>query len=396
MLRKIFLTLWLLYFAFCVFYLITYREEHHWDFKMQYFSAKLIAEGKNPYDPEVTRKEIGTPLWYAYPPITLWFYRLFILFNYETACLIFFLIKITITLFLLFFWSKHFLNQSLEPDFLFFCLFAFNAALYLDIRSGNFNMLEQALIWLSFYFFLKNKLWPFCAFILLAASFKMAPLFFLILLLITKSRKKYFLFFSSLGFFLGYLFLQYLLWPDMFRAFLGAARGTLVEKRIIAPTTIGFILDAFDQLAKRQAIVINIEWQIALFVIVIALILILSFKAYRKLTKYGQIVYGHEDTQKIILFGLCLVYALINLRMKDYSYVLLLVPSYFILKTESNAKAFPFLYILSILTAAKNATLPGTGTLFLLIWEYYPLLLAYLFWALYLKEIFSLKRLAAQ
>ncbi len=353
---------------------------------MQYHSARLMAEGKNPYDPEVTRKEIGTPLWYAYPPLTLRFYRLFNLFNYDTACLVFFLIKIAITIFLLFFWSKYFLGERLEPDFLFFCILAFNAALYLDLRSGNINILEQGLLWLGFYFFLKNRLYPFCAFLLLASAFKLTPLFFLILLLTTNSRKKYWLFLSSVGTFLIYMLLQYLLWPDLFLAFLGAARGTLMEKRIIAPTTIGFILDAFDQLAKRQAIVINIEWQIALFVGIIALVLILSYKAYKKLIKYNL-----EDTKKIILFGLCLVYALVNLRMKDYSYVLLLVPSYFILKTEGQARAYPFLYILSILTAAKNATLPGTGPMFLLIWEYYPLLLAYLIWVLYLREIFLWK-----
>lgn len=386
MIRKIFLILWLFYFAYCIFHLIAFREKYHWDFQMQYHSARLMAEGKNPYDPEVTRKEIGTPLWYAYPPLTLRFYRLFNLFNYDTACLVFFLIKIAITIFLLFFWSKYFLGERLEPDFLFFCILAFNAALYLDLRSGNINILEQGLLWLGFYFFLKNRLYPFCAFLLLASAFKLTPLFFLILLLTTNSRKKYWLFLSSVGTFLIYMLLQYLLWPDLFLAFLGAARGTLMEKRIIAPTTIGFILDAFDQLAKRQAIVINIEWQIALFVGIIALVLILSYKAYKKLIKYNL-----EDTKKIILFGLCLVYALVNLRMKDYSYVLLLVPSYFILKTEGQARAYPFLYILSILTAAKNATLPGTGPMFLLIWEYYPLLLAYLIWVLYLREIFLWK-----
>lgn len=386
MIRKIFILLWLFYFAYCVFHLITHREEYHWDFKMQYHSAKLQAEGKNPYDPKVTRKEIGTSLWYAYPPLTLGFYRLFNLFNYEIASIVFFLIKIALIIFLLFFWSKYFLDQRLEPDFLFFCFLAFNAALYLDMRSGNINMLEQALLWLGFYFFLKNKHLAFCAFILLASTFKMAPLFFLILLLTTNNRKKYLLFFSSAGTFLAYMLLQYFLWPDLLLAFLGAARGTLVEKRIIAPTTIGFILDAFDQLAKRQAIVINIEWQIALFVAIITAVLILSYKAYRRLIKSSC-----EDTQKIILFGLCLIYALINLRMKDYAYVLLLVPSYFILKTKSQAKAFPFLYVLSILTAAKNTTIPGTGTMFLLVWEYYPLLLAYLMWALYLKEISWLK-----
>jgi hypothetical protein len=80
------------------------------------------------------------------------------------------------------------------------------------------------------------------------------------------------------------------------------------------------------------------------------------------------------------------------LRMKDYAYVLLLVPSYYIIKKPHFFRAFPFLFALSILTAAKNVTLPDMGSIYLVMWEYYPLLLAYLIWILYLQAIFSLKK----
>ncbi|MCX7974499.1 MAG: glycosyltransferase 87 family protein [Candidatus Aminicenantes bacterium] len=387
MLRKIFIGLWFAYFAYCLFFLISKREEYHWDFKMQYFSAKLLAEGKNPYNPEITRTEIGTPLWYAYPPLTAWFYRLFNLLPYETANLLFFFIKVVILIFLLFFWSKHFLNQSLEPTFLFFCLLAFNSALFLDLRSGNINLFEQLLLWFGFYFFLKKKFLLFSVFILIAATFKGTPLFFLLLLLTTDCRKKYLFFINSIGLFLGYLLLQYALWPEMFRAYLEAAQKTLVERRIICPTTIGLIYEIFDLLARRRAIVVNQEWQIALFIVIATIVLILSFKAYIILIRFG-----HENKEKLLLFGLCFVYALITLRMKDYAYVLLLVPSYFIIKNTSYQKIFPFLFVISILTAAKNVTLPDLGSVYLVIWEYYPLLLAYLMWGLYLREIFILKK----
>ena len=200
-------------------------------------------------------------------------------------------------------------------------------------------------------------------------------------------------FLSSSGLFLGYLLIQYALRPEMFRAFLEAGRGTLVERRIIlptriiSPTTFSFIAVIFDLLARRRAIAINQEWQKALFGLIVLLVLFFSYKAYLVLRKYEP-----EDKEKIFVFLLCLIYALITLRMKDYAYVLLLVPSYHIIKKPHFFRAFPFLFALSILTAAKNVTLPDMGSIYLVMWEYYPPILAYLIWILYLQAIFSLKK----
>jgi hypothetical protein len=385
--KKIFLLVWLLYFAYCIYYLIDRFEEYHWDFKMQSGAARILAQGKNPYDPRVTRVELGTPLWYAYPPATLWFYRLFNFMGEKTACLVFLFLKVGAIFFLLWFWSKYFLEEKLEAAFCFFCLFAYNSALFLDLRSGNINLFEQLLLWLSFYFFLKNRLPLCCGLVLLAASFKIMPIFFLVLILFKKNRHKVWLFLSSAALFLGYFLIQYALWPQMFRAFLEAGRGTLVERRIISPTTFGFITEIFDLLARRRAFVINQEWQEAIFGLIILFVLFFSYRAYLVLKKYEP-----EDKEKIVVFLLCLIYALITLRMKDYAYVLLLVPSYYIIKKPHFFRAFPFLFALSILTAAKNVTLPDMGSIYLVMWEYYPLLLAYLIWILYLQAIFSLKK----
>jgi hypothetical protein len=120
--KKIFLLVWLLYFAYCIYHLIERFEEHHWDFKMQSGATRILAQGKNPYDPRVTRAELGTPLWYAYPPATLWFYRLFNFMGEKTACLVFLFLKVATVIFLLWLWSKYFLEEKIEAAF---CFFAF-------------------------------------------------------------------------------------------------------------------------------------------------------------------------------------------------------------------------------------------------------------------------------
>ena len=90
----------------------------------------------------------------------------------------------------------------------------------------------------------------------------------------------------------------------------------------------------------------------------------------------------------MILFLICLVYALIHPRLKDYAYMLLIVPCYYIMKTTRVNKAFGFIFVLSIL-AAPHLLLPGFDILSALAWRYFPLMIAYTIWWLYLYEIFS-------
>jgi hypothetical protein len=111
----------------------------------------------------------------------------------------------------------------------------------------------------------------------------------------------------------------------------------------------------------------------------------LSGKAYF-LLKHNQ--NDHPDREKMILFLICLVYALIHPRFKDYAYMLLIVPSYFIMKTTRLKNAFPFIFVLSIL-AAPHLLLPGFDILSALVWRFFPLAIAYIIWGLYLYEIFS-------
>ncbi len=121
-----------------------------------------------------------------------------------------------------------------------------------------------------------------------------------------------------------------------------------------------------------------------IFSIAITGILFASWKAYRRL-RYTE----REDKERLFLFLACLVYALILPRFKDYSYILLIVPAYFILKELTYWKAKPILFILIILPSPINASLPGISLISRVIWEYYSLFLAYSIWGLYIYEFFT-------
>jgi hypothetical protein len=82
------------------------------------------------------------------------------------------------------------------------------------------------------------------------------------------------------------------------------------------------------------------------------------------------------------------VYALIHPRFKDYAYMLLIVPSFYIMKNIRFTKAFPFIFIFAIL-ASPHLMLPGIDVLSSVLWQYFPLMIAYTIWGLYLYEIYS-------
>lgn len=378
--KGIFVGLLFLYFIYCVFYLFVNRQKYQWDFQMQYHAAKFLAEGKNPYD---FRAETGNPRhYYAYPPATLWFYRLFTWAEYDTAYNIFLLLKTAAIIGLVLLWRIKFIGKLADTGFYFFCLLAFNSTMFLDMRAGNINMLEELMLWLGFYFFLEHRLILFCCFILLGASFKMTPLVFLGLLLLTDNKKRFVYLFGSCIAFLSYLLIQYAAAPQMFRAFINAAKFTLSEQGIISPSTIGILKDIFNILSKISGIPATQALQYNIFCVIAAAIIIVSGRAYFILKSLKM-----EDKEKMTLFLVCLVYALIHPRLKDYACMLLIVPSYFIIKKCGDLKIYPFLFVLASL-AVTNISLPGSAIIYGLLWNYYPLVIAYLIWGLYIYEIF--------
>jgi len=389
--KGILVSLLFLYFICCVYYLFVNRQDYQWDFEMQYQAAQLLAEGGNPYDIGALIAKTGNQLLYPYPPATLWFYRLFTLTDYNTAYSIFLLLKIGMIISLVLLWRMKFVAKQAGAGFYFFCLLAFNSAIFLDMRAGNINMFEQLMLWLGFYFFLERRFLLFCCFILLGASFKMTPIVFLGLLLLADNREKYSYFFGSSIVFLSYLLIQCVAAPEMLPAFLAIAKGTLIERGMYSPSTIGILKDGFEMLYNTTGISVPEGFQLSLFYIIAGVIILVSLRAYFVLKSLDT-----EYKDKIILFLFCLVYALIHPRLKDYACVLLIVPSYFIINRMGYLKAYPFLFVLAILPAA-NVILPGLRTIFnAFIWAYYPLVIAYFMWSLYLYEIYALRERPAE
>ena len=385
-LKKLLVALLLLYSLYLIIHVSTHRNNYQTDFKIYYYAANASASGLNPYDPNVLFQIAQVPKRdkFTYPPFTLLFFRLFSLVKFDLAFYLFLSFKCLLLIGLIYLWVKKFLQEDRDLLFYIFCFLAFNSTIYLDIIASNISILEQLILWIAFSFFLKRRLLFFCLFIILAAIFKITPILFLFLLWFSEfeKKKKFMYFFSASAIFLVIMLLSYIINPFLFKNFVSNSIG-IDERGIINPSTMALIKDAFELLAIKTGVIIPQIIPSILYFVIITTIIIITWRTYRIFISFET-----KNKEKIAIFLACLVYTLLLPRFKDYSYILLLVPTYFIIKRVSYTftKVHILLFVFTILSAAR-VTLPGFDVIFSFFWRYYPLVVAYFVWGLYIYNL---------
>ena len=387
MAKKIFgvagLILLLAYFITLVLHISANSDHYQWDFRTHRKAGEIFASGLDPYDPDTLFPKTRTTFLYNYPPVTLYFYRFLAQFDYKSAYHIFLIAKCILLIGLIYFWKREFLKTNANFLFGLFCLLAFNSAVYRDLIAGNINLLEQVFLWLAFFFYIKQRLLLFCVFCLLAASFKMTPSFFLVLLLLADDKKKYHYFVGSGVAFFTYLLVQFIIVPDMSISAFRNAFAVVSERGMVVPSTFTFLSDVFKWVSNNVGVTTPQAIQFAVLIVFVTAVVLLTYKAYVRLNSLSV-----ENRPMIDVFLVCLVYALIHPRLKDYAYILLIVPSFYIIMNGRFTKVNPFIFFLAIL-AYSPFIVPGTELIFTFFWNYYALFVAYAIWAMYLNEIFS-------
>jgi len=364
------------------------RDVYQWDFKAHYYAAEMHEKGLNFYDRAYLRHIAKSPVaqYYCYPPLAIWFYRLFSRFDYHAAYNIFLFMKCFMLVGLVLLWQKEFLQKNAGPAFLAFVLFAFNGALFTDFFAGNVSLVEQCGLWLAFFFFLRRKYPVFCVLILLTSMIKVVPLFFLILLPLSRAKRKYAYFLGSAAVWVFIQAASYLTNPTLYKGFLGYFRRmpNLEWKGITNPATYAFINKVLNVFGKAGDSTPAPFLLPALFAMVAIAVCAVSWKAYRRLQRIPE---NRRDL--LLVFLVCLVFALLVPRFKDYSYLLLLAPAYYALTNIGSDKGGVFLFFLMILTIPGHANPPGLEAVSRFLWDFYPLALAYLTWILILLKIYE-------
>jgi len=360
------------------------NQRFQWDFKTYYCAAHVAGLGLNYYDPAYLRHfcSMDVQQYYNYTPLTIWFFRFFNLFDYPTAYLLYFLLKVVALAGLLFVWKKLFLEKEGDLGFFVFALLAFNNALYVDLLAGNISLFEQLALWLAFFFLLRRRLFLFGLCLVVIANFKVVPLAFLILLLFLEDKKKFIYFFGWLGAFAGLQVVSYVFSPFLYKEFLRVFFSMLRETSgILNPSAFVWLQNLLrSYYPKVMGTLPPPALVYSVFALVAAAIIWLSGRAVFRLRRRES-----PEAAKIIVFLSCVAYALLMPRFKDYSYVLLLVPAYFALKKMVGGLGRILFFALMILSVPEHVNLPGFKEIFEQVWYIFPLWAAATVWILYLR-----------
>ncbi len=387
-------------------YIILNPTVYQWDFKSYYYGALAHAAGLNPYDIRtlvMVSKDMNIH-YFVYPPFVLAIFLPFTLVNFTTAFYIFIFFKCILLLGLVYLWMKEFLSPLPDNLFLFFCLVAFNSAIFWDLRTGNISILEQFLLWIAFYLFLKDKLFLFCLFIVMSCVFKITPAFFLLLLWFTKDKYRWDYFGGTCLCLAGLFLISYVLFPELYQGFSNNVKAVKesFEGGRINPSTPSLIMDIWifiniNRIKTGMSIPLNYLQAVYVFVVITILAITIRF-FLKSFLKYE----NHKDYKKVLVFFMCLTYALILPRFKPYSYILLIVPTYYLMSKMTSKTVYYAMFIVSLIFSYPSNlffeqvySIPDKSSYFLnfigyirlaceYLIGYFSLLFAYFVWGFYL------------
>jgi hypothetical protein len=350
------------------------------DFLGIYTAVSAFNQGHDPYGtailPPVEGQDIAP---FVYPPYTLHLFQPVTWFGFATSARIFLTLKLMALAGLIYLWHRLFNLNQYRGLFWVLIPLAFSGTLISDIRAGNISIFEELVIWTGFYLYTKNKTAGFGIAITLAAIFKLTPIL-LLGLLATKWRKKELLQGAFFGALLVILIAAgAMVWPELFASFLKNARGLGTEHGENNPSTWALIGDVASWLKTKTGFPLPAVIPQAIYAVVALGVIAVSAKIFSRLQSLEE---KKADLWRICL--LCLAFALVVPRFKDYSYILLIGPSLYVL--ASCKWVNPVVPLAALLAIFCYQSLQWLGTamqpFYTVQREYYCLLMAWMVWGL--------------
>lgn len=314
------------------------------DFYAYYHATHYFNIGLNPY------LETGI-LQYRYFPVTFYFFNFFTLWDYSESLRIYMLLKTFIYLFTILIWAVYlFKDYKMKTFFILIATFGYKTAALIDFNSGNITVFEFFALTLAFIYLFRNNVIIYCFIIVILALFKVQILLLILIPLVKFDRKNIFvvLFFlmASAAIFFSYYYFE----PALMQAYINQINNALGEKGLYSPNfgilqlistfAVPFIKPVMD--FKYLNYLIYFSW-----LILLALITFLIIKKTKSKV---------PDT--ILISYLILVYALSVPRFQDYTFVLLIVPSVFVIHYCVPGKILKSVVCLIICTGYLGYYLP--------------------------------------
>jgi Glycosyltransferase family 87 len=362
----------------CLLVIATDRRHYEWDFRIFHNAPTALDTGDNPYDGTNPRLHYPDELPYLYPPITLYAFDPLSKFSERTARAAWLAAKLLALAALLLLWHRHFEALNVSVPLVLFLALWYNASLLRDFAAGNIAVFEQLGIWLGFYFLVQNR--PYVAGLILAATaqFKLVPVVFLGTLLFVGPPARWKPFATSVAAFGGLFSLNYLLTPHLMTQYLAALSGgspNMDERGEADPSALALIRDVTEAAASWGLPVGHSAANVTYVVYVAVCAFVLLWFVRKNATTLI-----NRDPRWMI-YCACVVYVLTMPRVKDYSYIVLLLPSLFLIRQINMGRiqaawSVPALAVLMFMPG-RQSYVPGLQTLLPWVQSYLPWLIGW-------------------
>lgn len=342
---------------------------YQWDVAVYWWGGNAFAHGQSPYGVIP-----GQPVYlhFVYPPIVAALFAPFSVLNVSATKVLWFVMKVAALWTTVRLWRRAIAIERISVPPLFFFTFAFGSALLVDFTAGNIAVFEQCLLWIGFAALLANRPWTFAVFVVLAAQFKLTPIFFLGLLLVIDDRPRWAPFVGGTALFVAMLGANVVFLPEQSREFITGV-SSLGERGWGDPSTLGVMQDLIDQLRGLRLPLPPITAYV-LYLAAVAAVLFYTVRWWR-----AQRAAGTVNRVVIVLVTLT-VYALVMPRMKDYSYVALLPVAWYVLGGRQAVTAS--LAVLAVLVPRPLPQLKLWLPMVMQPYTYAPLLGALVLWSI--------------
>jgi hypothetical protein len=323
----------LVYHAARVSYLIASNPALQGDLRIYRAAAVAWTEGRNPYQPGALVGPAGNrqELPFVYPPLSLPLLRPLLVFDHRTTYFLFFGLKMAAAAALVILWRRRLFRDDASAACLYlFCALAYAQTMKMDIRAGNISVFEQILVWAAALAFLRGRPWLFAALVASAALFKLTTAALLLLLLVDRGRRPLAALMGGLAGLALVHGVSAAMRPDLFAGFLRNA-AALDDRGRTNPAALALIRDGMDLCARAAPR--HLDW------IVYGLVVLLLLAGLLLIVRQSDRI-----DRAALLYSFCFAFALASPRFKDYSYILLIPPSVYVVATV--LRGFPRLLAL--------------------------------------------------
>jgi len=351
-----------------------------WDFTVYYHSVQAWRAGLDPYDTASLPPALGSAGFkFSYPPYALVLFEPFAMLSLQRAMFVYLVLKLIALGWLVGIWSRLLRTNILEPPWMLFLLFGYSSTIFIDFVSGSVTTFEQLILWIGVTALLNERYWAYVAAVVTASLLRLTPMPLLLACLVAPDRRGYRYVASGVVAFATILFVTYVAAPALTVEFFQSIPKNVGESGRLNPSLMPLVHDV-TALARRLYDVPQ-TLELALYGVLATAIVVATVVIARRVAATTAV-----NRNEVIVYLVFLACALALPRFKNYSYMLLVAPTYYIATRSTRLRQAVPLLLIACLPVYSWVTRPENIAL---VANYSQWLIALGAWGLYLYEIQS-------